>query len=205
MISEHNEIEAKMAADGVANDAFWQWMVQKRFWKSEIVAGPDTYYERDDSVVRHRSDRRDGSHELTVKRRKSTKSTRDREEIDLHFAKRTQGKDVDAFLKATGYTPVFTLVKIAHIFWVEDDDVPLTVVIYDVWQQPPGKPPLKRPPADAKRFIEVEVEKGSTIAKFYAKTVLDKWVKELRQQFGLSEPLNDSLYEIYSGKRYSTV
>jgi len=30
-------------------------------------------------------------------------------------------------------------------------------------------------------------------------------VKNLQATFNLGEPLNDSLYEIYSGKRYQTV
>jgi hypothetical protein len=205
MISEHDEIEAKLSADGVELDGFRDFVQSHRFSKYEEVIGPDTYYESGDVVVRHRQDLRTGQHELTVKRRKSAKSTRDREEIDLKFSERTSTKDVAAFLKATGFTPVFMLVKIAHIYWLESDGVPMTVVFYDVWQQEPGSEPLRAVQAGAKRFVEVEAEKGSDALKRDAKAVVDTWVKRFQTVLGLGEPLNESLYEIYSGKRYQSV
>jgi adenylate cyclase class IV len=202
MISEHNEIEAKMAAGTVDTDRFLKWMFSQPYIERYIhVTGPDRYYENGPNVVRHREDRADGRHELTVKLRKSDGSTRDRLEIDLHFGKKTKPKDVDAFLKATGFTKVFTLVKEAHIFWVRlTDDVLTTFVIYDVWRDK-GDGEKTEP----HRFIEVEVEKGSDVTADTAKRHLRAQVKLLQAQFELSEPLNESLYEIYSGKKYQQV
>lgn len=202
MISEHDEIEAKMAADNVNVAEFKRWMTAGMELESYLhIIGPDRYYESGSNVVRHREDRKDGRHELTVKRRKSDGSTRDRLEIDLHFGKKTKPKDVDAFLKATGFTHVFTLVKEAHIFWVRlTDNITVTYVIYDVWRE--GKDGEK---LDTKRFIEVEAEKGSEVTAETAKRHLRTLVKGLQAQFNLAEPLNESLYEIYSGKRYQQV
>lgn len=208
MISKHNEIEAKLAADDVTLDDFRFFMNDNNFTRYELVSGPDTYYEQGDNVVRHRMDRRDGRHELTVKRRKSADSTRDREEIDLHFDQETEPRDVDAFLKATGFVPVFTLVKVAHIYWLEVEGIPLTVVFYEVWQQEPRPLPcpiLNQPVPGARRFIEVEAEKGADVKKGDAKAVINRWVRRFQEHLGVGEPLNESLYEIYSGKRYQSV
>jgi cell division protein FtsW (lipid II flippase) len=39
----------------------------------------------------------------------------------------------------------------------------------------------------------------------HAKKRVNAWVKEMQVKFGLGEPLNESLYEIYSGKKYQVV
>jgi adenylate cyclase class IV len=116
MIHEHNEIEAKLAADEVLVSDFCKLMFAQMPTKYECVTGPDTYYRQGENVIRHREKKNSKTHELTVKRRKSTKSTRDREEIDLHFAHNTGVLDVRAFLAATGFEKEFQLVKTAHIF-----------------------------------------------------------------------------------------
>lgn len=202
MLSEHDEIEAKLTAEGVPTWDFIQWINSQPYVERYLhITGPDRYYESGVNVVRHREDRQDGRHELTVKRRKSDGSTRDRMEIDLHFGKKTKPADVDAFLKATGFTHVFTLVKEAHIFWYKlSENLMATFVIYDVWREGPDGTRL-----DTKRFIEVEAEKGSNVTSDTAKRHIRNQVKLLQTQFGLGEPLNESLYEIYSGKRYQTV
>jgi adenylate cyclase class IV len=202
MISEHDEIEAKLAADHVPVPEFRRWMTAEAGLERYLhIIGPDRYYESGPNVVRHREDRQDGRHELTVKRRKSDGSTRDRLEVDLHFGKKTKPKDVDVFLKATGFTHVFTLTKEAHIFWVKvTENLTVTYVIYDVWREGSDSKKL-----DTKRFIEVEAEKGSDVTADTAKRHVRALVKSLQEQFRLGEPLNDSLYEIYSGKRYQTV
>lgn len=209
MISEHDEIEAKMGADHVRLGDFLDFMFDqvgpRGGWeldKYEVVTGPDHYYERDGAVVRHRQDRKSGAHELTVKRRKSATSTRDREEIDLRFAKKTPPESVTAFLLATGYKHVFTLTKKAHIFWIKmSPKLHATVVIYDVWQEAPKDPAVLAP----RRFIEVEAEKGSDVTPDTAKRRVRFAVEEMQRKLKLGEPLNDSLYEIFSGMRYPSV
>lgn len=203
MIHEHNEIEIKLDATGVDIEAFKQFVFKKCPDRFIAVLGPDTYYENGASVARHRKSKRaEGGHELTVKRRKSERSTRDREEIDLFFdVTRTKQKDVEAWLIATGFKPVFTLTKHAHIFNIPYGGFSVSVVIYDVCEG-------KFDPDKTRRFIEVEVEKGGEISVDSAKRLLGAWVAELKEAFPVladRQPLNDSLYEIYSGKKYQTV
>lgn len=198
MISEHNEIEAKLDAPFVSFDAFKKFALGTLgVERYEVITGtPDVYYEAGANVVRHRIN--PSRHELTVKRRTSTGSTRDREEIDLHFAKKTQPEDTAAFLRAVGFKEAFTLVKEAHIFWVRlSPQLQATFVIYDVWR---AEEPTKK-----RRFVEIEAEKGSPCTPETGKRHVRAWVKKLQDRFDLGEPLNESLYEIYSGKRYQSV
>lgn len=206
MISPHNEIEAKLlvgtAGDGykVDVDAFKLYVnTNYEVLRYEVVGGVDDYYESGLNVVRHRKDRTAGHRELTVKKRKSAGSIRDRLEVDLYFSPKTTDDDVDAFLRATGFTHVFTLAKQAHIFWVRlSPRLNASIVIYDV--QVEGEP------ATNKRFVELEAEKGSTISVDRAKRYINEGVTKLRAAFTqVDEPLNESLYEIYSGKAYQTV
>jgi adenylate cyclase class IV len=199
VISQHDEIEAKLSADNVDMMAFVNVMKSRPDLEryKYVSRSPDDYYENGTAVVRHRG--KDGSHELTVKRRKSNSSTRDREEIDLHFSPTTAHESVSAFLRATGYVKAFTLTKEAHIFWVKPTpNITLSFVIYDVWKQAEG--------GNARRFIEVEAEKGSNVTAETGKRYVREAVRQLQESFKhLGEPLNESLYEIFSGKRYSSV
>lgn len=199
MISEHDEIEAKLAADNVSIADFQKYMAEFAGLEKYVrITSPDRYYECGPNVVRVRG--RDGANdrpELTVKRRKSEGSTRDRLEVDLHFDDKTKIKDIVAFLGATGYTHSFTIEKESHIYWVKlSDNLMATFVIYDVWLQDEGK---------RARFIEVEAEKGSNVTAETGKRHVREQVKALQARFGVGEPLNESLYEIYSGKRYQVV
>lgn len=202
MIHDHNEIEAKLDATGVDIDAFRRWASDKLPERYLCVTGPDQYYGQNGHVVRHRL-QPDGAHELTVKKRKSEKSTRDRLEIDLFFGIKTQPRDVQAFLEATGWKPVFLLVKKAHIFWFREGATHLTVVIYDVWRDRGTNAHGVTASEGPKRYIEIEAEKGSTVTPEHAKRRVNAWVKEIQEQFKLKDaPLNDSLYEIFSGCKY---
>lgn len=196
MIDEHTEIEAKMDAIDVSTSDFLKWMFkQPNIERYVVISSPDEYYESGDYVVRQRGD--DAHHELTVKLRKSDNSTRDRVEIDLKFAQSTTPDDVRAFLKSVGFKKAFTLTKLAHIFWVQfTKDLKVSFVIYNVVSDShPG----------VRRFIEVEAEKGSSVTHETAKKHIRNIVKTLQTEFKLGEPMNDSLYEIYSGKKYRTV
>lgn len=203
-IHDHNEIEIKIAAKGVDVEAFRQYCFKRSPISFLCVVGPDTYYENGKQVVRHRKSKRaEGGHELTVKLRKSERSTRDRMEIDLFFSERTKQRDVEAFLAATGFVEAFTLTKKAHIFNFQDGEYKICVVIYDVCVGREFKE------EDTQRFIEVEIEKGSEVSEQSAKRRLSAWIDDIKKHFGTalknSEPLNESLYEIYSGKKYQTV
>lgn len=195
MIDHHNEIEAKLDAPHVSDKQFRDFMSDQEVTRYERIISPDGYWESGSNVVRQRGE--DSGHELTVKRRKSAGSTRDREEIDLFFSQRTTNKDVEAFLRATGFTLAFTLRKDSRIYWVQlTPSLEASFVLYDVWKDQETKP---------RRFIEVEAEKGSNVTVETAKRHVQQQVKALQGAFGLGEPLNDSLYEIYSGRKYLSV
>lgn len=211
MISQHNEIEAKLLADGVQVPDFLEKMNALPFVKDyQRIEGPDDYYECGEAVVRHRLYLRDGGHELTVKRRKSAASTRDREEIDLAFAAKTSREDVEAFLGATGYAKAFRLHKVAHVFWVSPTpNITLSYALYDVWHGQGAlaldKPSQVRAHGPVRRFVEVEAEKGSAVSPETGKRYVREAVLWLRETFGLGEPVNESLWEIFSSKRYSLI
>lgn len=199
-IHEHNEIEVKLPANRVDVDAFRAFCFGHKPVKYTIVSEtPDTYWEQGANVVRHR-DNLDGTHELTVKRRKSDASIRDRLEVDLHFAQGTRPPDVEAWLMQAGFRRAFTLTKTAHIFWFRQKRHHVTVVIYDVWRVGEDGERL-----DERRFIEVEAEKGSEVSVEAAKRHLRAWVSMIDCEFDVGEPSNESLWEIYSGKRYGLV
>jgi len=196
MLSEHDEIEAKLVADHVSVNDFKKFMAAYSDMEEfRRIVSPDRYYECGPNVVRVRGVDNDHDRpELTVKKRKSEASTRDRLEIDLRFDKDIKIKDVIAYLTATGYVPSFTIEKESHIFWINlTEDVTATFVIYDVWLTGETK---------KRRFIEVEIEKNCDVTVETAKRHLRAQVKMLQDQFKLAEPLNESLWEIYSGKKY---
>lgn len=119
----HREMEIKLAADDVDVEAFNSFCFAKTPSKYLHIFGPDTYYIQGENVLRRRRDsgpNGTGAGELTVKRRTSKKSTRDRLEIDLRFSATMTRDDVERFLGATGWKPQFTVVKDCHIFWFED-------------------------------------------------------------------------------------
>lgn len=199
MISLHQEIEAKLSAENVSVEGFIQWILSKSgVIEYKRVSGPDHYFENGDAVVRHRDAPAEGLSELTVKLRKSATSTRDRLEVDLHFLESTKAEDIHTFLRAIGFKEVFTLVKEAHIFYIRlTSNLTASFVLYEVWRD--DVPTVKQ------KFIEIEACKGSQVLPETAKRHISTQVKELREKFGLGEPLNNSLWEIYSGRKYQQV
>ena len=163
------------------------------------VTGPDYYYSQNDHVVRHRvKDGKDS--ELTVKRRKSGVSSQDRLEIDLYFAPGTPPERIDSFLAAIGFKLCFKLVKTAHIFYLNKGSHSFSVVHYTVGKEENGKL------VDNKTFLEIEIDKQAKVTVERAKTLLREWKQELQQEFKeLKEPLNESLWEIFSGRQYKQV
>lgn len=206
MISKHQEIEAKLDAEKVNIQEFKKFMSKLDNEGNLHVKGPDGYYVQGDRVLRHRVDSKGGTQELTVKLRRSLTDIRDRLEIDLKFDDETSPHDVKEFLSCAGYTHAFTLVKDAHIFWINiTPKTVATFVIYDVWKEEKNRLTGKTRKIDKKRFVEVEIEKNSAIKTETAKRHIRKWVKILQKKFKLKSPLNSSLYELYSGETYRMV
>jgi adenylate cyclase class IV len=197
--AEHRELEVKLAADGMNIKAFKDWCFDRDPSKYLHVTGPDVYYTQGKNVLRHRQPGQGGPGELTVKRRTSKKSTRDRLEIDLKFADIVNIEDVGRFLTATGWKQKFTVIKDCHIFWFEDRVPGVEAVLYSVrCVLPNGKETRER------AFVEFEIHKTDSHHP-RALTTLKDWENSVRKTFDLGEPLNESLYEIYSGAKYGMV
>lgn len=199
MQQKHSELEYKFPAECVEPHAFIGWCMSKGPESYLHVISPDVYYTQGDNVLRHRW--LGGAGELTVKQRKSKDSTWNRLEINLHFANDTTLDDVTKFLLASGWKKCLSLIKEAHIFFFELVGKPkVSVVTYDVGRKKEGVDGL----VENYRFIEVEIENGN-ISTQEAKAYLDEWRREITKWFKIKPPLNLSLFEIYTGKRYSMV
>ena len=198
MISSQNEIEVKFDADKVAVKDFEAFVFESglNIEKYIKVKGPDRFFSSSGGVLRHRLDMDTGRSEITLKMRKSKDSTRDRFEIDWKIDERTKTEDIAPLLEALGFGHILTIVKEARIFLIKlTANANATFVVYDVWKEEKGSEVL----GTRKRFIEVEIEKGSNISVDTAKKHLNTWTQKIQAHFKLDEPLNQSLFEIYSG------
>jgi hypothetical protein len=195
-LDHHSELEFKFAAGHVDVDAFRVWAMELNPIGYKSRAYPDSYYRNGDAVVRHRQWPAPAG-ELTVKRRKSTTSIEDREEINLRFDGQTSCIDVTTFLHATGWVHEFTLLKhFSHVFWFTHGGAKLAVSLYEV---------ERAETKDTRRFLEVEVERESDVSEETARKLLRLWSGAAAGNFNLDEPLKESLYEIYSGRRYASI
>lgn len=197
--AQHRELEIKLDATEIQVNDFKEWAFTLLPSKYIHVVGPDVYYTQGRNVLRHRQNG-EGAGELTVKRRTSEKSTKDRLEIDLRFDIGTTVDDVSRFLQATGWEQKFTVIKDCHIFWFEDQKPGVEAVLYDVrCLLPSGKETKSR------RFVEFEIHKAdSTHPK--ALTTLKDWEADVREAFPqVGDVMSESLYEIYSGRRYGLI
>jgi adenylate cyclase class IV len=154
------------------------------------IAGFDYYYESKAGFVgRHRH----GvvTNELTTKARISAKSTTVRAETNLRLAKSTSPLQVREFFLELGFPKVLPVYKDCDIYFIQEGRYTVDVVWYRVTCQS-SKP---------RDFLEVEVQGGSVRESL---SVLDRWKKFMYKEFGIGDAdiVNESLYEIYSGKRY---
>jgi hypothetical protein len=199
---KHSELESKFDAPHVTEKTFDLWCAKHRPLRSETTSFPDFYYSRGTSVVRHRMS--GGAGELTVKMRKSETSITDRVEIDLTFGPTTTDTDVISFLEATGWKEELWLSKhFSKVYWFKHGNAEIAVSLYEVEEFKHYPHDLfGRKTGNIRRMLEVEVEKGSDVDKEAARTVLSTWCSVLTDDLGLGVPLDRSLYEIYTGKRY---
>jgi hypothetical protein len=191
-MDKHSELELKYEACHVTEMAFQLWCVQHHPVAYQATSFPDHYYRRGTSVVRHRMS--GGAGELTTKQRKSEDSVTDRIEIDLKFSHDTTENDVKAFIKATGWQHEVSLHKhFSHVYWFKHAAAKLALSLYEVEEVPAGR---------ISRMLEIEIEKDSNITDVEANALLKMWSSVLTEDFDLGMPLDRSLYEIYTGKRY---
>lgn len=197
-MSHHDEFEHKYEAEDVLPEIFMQVCMERSPERYLRAVGPDAYYEQGDNVLRHRLS--GGAGELTVKRRKSELDSEDRLEIDLHFDPKTSVVDVQRFLQATGWARTFTVLKDCRIFWFREGAMEVNVSYYESWLLQDDPEPTR------KRFVEIEIEKGTKYNPTDARAFLLYWRNHLlRNGVALGDRINESLYELYSGKKYGIV
>lgn len=198
MISKDQEIEIKLLAENVNVNKFIKWCKEKGAVEYRYANGIDVYYKQGDNIIRHRHKGPKGG-ELAIKLRKTNLNIKDRHEIEMHLSNDTTIPSIDKFLKNSGFEKVFELYKTAHIFLFKRPKYSISIVVYNVGKK------TKKGIKGRKKFMELEIEKGSKITPNTAKKNLDIWLKELKKDFDLSTPLNLSLYELYSNSLYRIV
>lgn len=197
-MAKYKEIEVKWCSDHVPRDEFNLKLrrflaSQEYLYKLVRVEGPDTYFsDTSGRTIRHRKSR--NTHELTSKQRLHKKSIKARKEVNVRLALNQPVEDVFELLGMLGLNKEFTLTKDCDIYFISGNVAHVSIVWYKV--QTEGH--------DAKVFIEVEVE-GLSHNK--SLKVLRWWIKKLQSMYDLSSKhvSDESLYEIYSGKRYVRV
>lgn len=198
-MNRHSELEIKFRAEGIDPLSLKRLMADggalyeagyryfKPFFKIE---GMDFYYGQGKNALRHRFDGKEGFNTLTVKKRKSKKSLKDRHEVDLKMENgQMSALDIKAFLLLSGWKELFRLRKrywIAHIQSLKTKAI-ICLALYDV--SSPGK--------KTRRFLEAEVERDSDVPVPVGKKELKFFEEFLRKHYGLDSPVNKSLYEYY--------
>lgn len=204
-IKDFSEIEIKLDAALVDENAFVKWAKSKRPSKYEFVCGPDYYFaHRNGEVIRYRQSESKDFSQITIKKRRNKKSIKDRLEVNITIDPSSNTKDVFKFFELLGYKTEFWIFKKSHIFTFRVKTQKgafshITVVLYTVYQINSNEEPVSPP----SRFIEIEAE-GRNINKPEALEIISDWQNQIQEKFSLKKkPLNKSLYEIFSGKTYS--
>ncbi|MDE2425599.1 MAG: hypothetical protein KGO96_06795 [Elusimicrobia bacterium] len=156
---------------------------------SNLVEGWDDYYEQNGNIVRHRYDKFDYN-QLTVKLLKD-KSIIDRIEKNISI-RYENPEDVSDFLELLGFKKSLKIYKTSDIYYFQEKSIIFSVVFYTI----------KCKGFADKQFIEIEVEKDDKIPIKNALEFLSEIKKPIMELFKLKEPINKSLYEIYTGKKY---
>ncbi len=171
-MDKHGEMEFKWAADNIDVRKFNQWAINEDPTLYRNIVSPDHYWTQGDSVVRYRPQQGNAG-ALTVKCRKSKDSITDRLEVDLNLAGSVTARDVEVFLKATGWKHCFTLHKNAHIYWYKFPWHTTTLALYDVQAEGRSRSTIR-----STRFTQVRSTKFLTswpiAIPFWRRTANDK-------------------------------
>jgi hypothetical protein len=205
--ARNHELELKFKANGVEAGDYIEFMASTQCMTGyRRTESPDIYYRQGKNVLRFRGLPSGKGATVTVKLRTSKKSTSNRIEIDIPVGPDICDEDVHAFLEATGWRPEVRLFKISHIIDIEDfyfssggKSPPVCIALYTVCREflnPKGGVRHSKKTT----FLEVEVEKAYVDGR--AEDVLEKWKAFINNKWDLGEPLNQSLYEYYTGRSY---
>jgi adenylate cyclase class IV len=128
--------------------------------------------------------------QLTVKKRRSQQSIKDRLEVELEIRKNSTFEDVDVFLTSLGFERDLHLEKHAHIFWFESGKQKMVASYY-----------VATCNNESQAFIEFEVEKESEVTLDTGKRYLKRWTDDINASFNKElQPLNKSLYEYFKDR-----
>lgn len=189
MIHKHTELEIKLDASGITPEQFLPWAFAKVPEAYLKVSGPDYFYRQGDNIVRVRVPPNEPM-QLTVKKRRSQQSIKDRLEVELEVRKNSTFEDVDVFLTSLGFEKDLYLEKQAYIFWYKNGKQEMVVSYY-----------VAKCNNETKAFIECEVEKESEITLDTGKRYLKKWTDDINSSFNTElQPLNKSLYEYFKDR-----
>lgn len=192
-MAKFKEIEIKWNADKVERQVFNKAIrryVKGKKYRKVVVAGFDYYYSsREGYVLRHRHGAM--TNELTVKARVSNKSTTVRREINVKLAKDVSPIQIQEMMGELGYDKALPIFKDCDIYFIQDGKYMIDIVWYRVTCGD------KEP----RVFLEVEVHEAPINVSL---SMLRRWKRFLNDNFGVtdSDIVNESLYEIYSGRRY---
>jgi adenylate cyclase class IV len=192
------EIETKWNAEKVDRETYNRSL--SSFLKSEklkykflSVKGFDYYMAaKTGHVVRHRVSK--NTNELTVKARMDKSSTTIRAEGNISLSSSNDIREVHGTLSLLGFDNVTAIYKDCDIYFLDDNGTEVSIVWYTVKYQ--GR--------RDRIFMEVEIH-GMSQQKSVKQ--LNKWSRIMSKLFGISkvDVVKDSLYEIYSGKKYRMV
>lgn len=194
------EIEIKWDASQVKREDYNQKLrsllsKQKLKFKFKKAAGFDYYYENADGrVARHRQGA--DVNEITIKARLSKKSSTIRHEANVKLANDMPVTEVETALNLMGFNHSIAIYKDCDIYFINQGKAEISIVWYVV-TVPRSK--YKVPP---KVFFEIEVH---NVPEKQSLKILKSWKKNIAEKLlGLkdSDVINESLYEIYTGKRY---
>lgn len=195
-MDKHSELEVKLDATSLTTIELSRF-VQKvdavaDIGPLQVIGGKDTFYQKDEAVVRHRFGD-DKLSVLTIKKRKNKKDIIDRHEVDLPVAHGVDPKTIQAFFKLSGFKSLFSLRKTSYIYHIAGNDYKACIAMYDA-----AKVGSKK----KYRFLEIEIDKDSKCSDKEGRKHLDMWVELIKcNLLPESKPLNVSLFELFKGKK----
>jgi adenylate cyclase class IV len=194
------EIEIKWDASSLSRAAYNKKVTEflsKHSYKAEgkHAYGFDYYYESDSGrVARHRQ----GSdlNEITIKARLSNKSTTVRHEANIKITEDMPVTEVERALNLMGFNHSFSIYKDCDIYFIQDGKAEISIVWYVITV------PKSQYKVAAKTFFEIEVH---NVPEKESLKILNKWKKMLAEnvlELSKKDIISESLYEIYTGKKY---
>jgi predicted adenylyl cyclase CyaB len=161
------------------------------------ASGYDYFYKLNKATLRLRIQNDHSRVELTYKARKSKKSISDRTEINV-LLQNTEAAHAKNLIEALGGKEVLKIWKRSLIYHLS---IPfgkqyheVCLAMYTVYTNSKDEQKLGQ-------FLEVEIENTQKLSDKEAMVFLDKLKWDLECFFNVTNPLNKSLFEMYSKKR----